>query len=281
MAHTGQPSSNLIIPFASSLGEGCQAAIKKLSLPNLSQFLKAADLVREDNGDEFDFTPPHERALGVTDQIIVTPCHWRVGIDHIGMDNPADLALHSDESQALFETIRPYFLEDGIELKYAAPLRWYAQSHALQGLELASLDRVIGRNVDVWQPQTDASKPIRRLQNEMQMLLYTHLINDVREAQGLPTVNSFWLSYEINLPVDEVTGLHNDLRECTLRGDWASWSNSWQAIDNKALQHIRQITLCGERNAHTYAIPATRNLGNIIRRLLKPAPSIQSVLSAL
>jgi hypothetical protein len=288
MANTGQPASHLIIPFASSLDEGCQAAIQTLALPNLTRFLKAADLIREDNGDEFDFIPPHERALGASGPVIVTPCHWSVGIDNIRMDDPADLQLTDAESKALFAAVQPYFAEDGITLSYDFPLRWQAprlaQSHALQGLALASLDRVIGHHVDVWQPQSEASKAIRRLQNEMQMLLYTHPINEAREAKGLPTVNSFWLSRAPTScadNVDSATAIRIDLRHASLRGDWQTWAATWQALDSKGFEGIHHITLCGERNAHTYALPATRSFGNKITRFFKPAPGIQSVLTAL
>jgi hypothetical protein len=213
----------------------------------------------------------------LSNEIVITPCHWHVGIDHIRMDDPKDLALTEVESKALFATVQPYFLEDGIELTYDALLRWFAKSPALQNLELASLDRVIGRNVDVWQPQSDSSKSIRRLQNEVQMLLYTHPVNEARETKGWPTVNSFWMSRTISTnPI-----WHPALRDSALRGDWQSWMAAWQRWDASIGRHARQITLCGERNAHTYAIPATRSIGSTIKRLFKPTPTVQSVLSAL
>ncbi len=278
--------SHFIIPFASSLDDACYAAIKTLALPNLARFFKQAELVNEDVGDEFDFIPPHERVLELTDQVIVTPCHWSVGIDNIRMDDPADLQLIDAESRALFAVVLPYFLEDDIALTYEAPLRWLAASPVLQGLALASLDRVMGRNVDVWQPQSEDSKAIRRLQNEMQMLLYTHPINEVREARGLPTVNSFWLSRQAKSDAR----FDFSLQASALRGDWLQWVHGWQAISDKLFKSMAlasqsgcglQLTLCGERNAHTYVIPAKRNFSSTMRRLFKPAPSIQSVLLAL
>jgi hypothetical protein len=287
---------HLIIPFASSLDEGCQAAIKKLNLPNLSRFLKHAELTNALEGDEFDFIPPHERVyseavraepalafanthfdkLSANGEVVLTPCHWLVGIDRISMANPTDLQLTDDESQALFSLVRPYFLEDGIELMYSSPLRWYAIGKSLNGIAFASLDRVIGRNVDAWQPPAAQSKAIRRLQNEMQMLLYTHPINEERTARGLQAVNSFWLSPEV-APTD-----NSDLTLTApaLASDWHAWAAAWTLLD----QHISSctsLTLCGERHAHTYSIPAPRSMANKIQRLFKTAPTLQSVLTAL
>src|SRR5437763_1159979 len=61
-------------------------------------------------------------------------------------------------------------------------------------------DRVIGRVVDPWLPRSDRAKTVRRLQQEMQMLLYTHDVNEERTRRGLPAVNSFWVSGTGALP---------------------------------------------------------------------------------
>lgn len=279
--------THVVIPFASSLDETCQAAIKTLALPNLSRLLKQAELTNTDSGDEFDFIPPHERVLGSNEQIakfaqvVVTPCHWSVGIDHIRMDDPSELQLNETESRALLAAVTPYFEGDGLTLTYDTPLRWLAQgealsSMALQGIFFASLDRVIGRNVDVWQPQSDASKSIRRLQNEMQMLLYTHPINDAREARDLPAVNSFWLSHEANVDAR----FYFSLRASALRSDWHAWAEAWHALDKK-LVRATQITLCGERHAVTYVINHSPTIRQRISRLISSQPSAYKALQNL
>jgi len=287
MPNQQSPITHVVIPFASSLDEACQAVIKTLTLPNLSRLLKQAELTHTDSGDEFDFIPPHERVLGSNEQIIqigqvvVTPCHWSVGIDHIRMDDPSELQLSDTESRALLAAVTPYFEGDGLTLKYDTPLRWLAQGEALSsivlhGIFFASLDRVIGRNVDVWQPQSVSSKSIRRLQNEMQMLLYTHPINDVREIQGLPTVNSFWLSHEANVDAR----FDFSLRETALRSDWHAWAEAWQVLDKKLMQ-ATQLTLCGERHAVTYAINHSPTIRQRITSLMSAIPSIHKVLQNL
>lgn len=270
-----------VIPFASSLDASCQAAIQTLALPNLSRVLKQAELEHTDSGDEFDFIPPHERVLQALKQVVVTPCHWSVGIDNIRMDNPDDLQLADSESRALFAAVAPYFESDGITLTYDTPLRWLAQGEALssmafQGISFASLDRVISRNVDVWQPQSEASKAIRRLQNEIQMLLYTHPVNDAREARGLPTVNSFWLSHAVNSDAR----FDFSLRDSALRGDWHAWAKAWEVLDKKLAQ-ATQITLCGERHAATYAIHRSPTIRQKIKRIIGSKTSIHKALQDL
>lgn len=274
---------HLIIPFASSLDEGCLAAIQQLNLPNFSRFLKLAELTKTLEGDAFDFIPSHERVWREANQnkasqssTVLTLCHWLVGIDRISMAHPADLQLTEVESQTLFTLLQPYFLEDGIELIYSAPQRWYATGDSLDGIAFASLDRVIGRPIDAWQPASAQSKAIRRLQNEMQMLLYTHPINTARAARGLQTVNSFWLSHEVK----PTSNSNHTLTQAALTNDWTSWAAAWIALDTP-LAGIKSLTLCGERHAHTYAIPTAHSLLRQAQRLFKPAPSIPSVLASL
>ena len=112
-------------------------------------------------------------------------------------------------------------------------MRWYVSHPSLAGLPCASVDRVIGRNVDLWL-RTDAAggtdprlRLLRRLQNEVQMLLFTHPINEQREDRGVLPVNSFWLSgCGPAQPVDarrSACRWRTGLRAAALTGDWAAW----------------------------------------------------------
>jgi hypothetical protein len=139
-------------------------------------------------------------------------------------------------------------------------------------LATASLERVRGQSVDRWMPRQDAAKLVRRLQNEMQMLLYTHPINDARVARGAPMVNSFWLSGTGDLPphpapVLQATVLHA-LTAPALRDDAQAWVQAWQALDAGPLAELVTslkngllpeatpiaLTLCGSNRALTWSL---------------------------
>ena len=99
------------------------------------------------------------------------------------------------------------------------------------------------------------------------MVLYTHAVNDRREAAGLPTVNSFWLSGCGRMPATP-TGpalaatptLDNRLRSPALAEDWAAWCDAWRALDAGPIADLQRaggkgcLTLCGERRAQTWAV---------------------------
>ncbi len=200
---------------------------------------------------------------------LLTPAHWQVGRDSVTLLDPGSLLLDEVESRALFERIRTLFESEGFRMAWGAPLRWYVAHDSLQGLPCASIDRVIGRHVDRWL-QTDSTRfpqarLIRRLQNEVQMLLYTDPLTDQREARGLLAVNSFWLSGCGRLQVSNVMAsdlrVDERLREPLLGEDWEAWRNAWQALDAGPIADARAslargqpvtLTLCGERLARSF-----------------------------
>jgi hypothetical protein len=285
---------HLLVPFASSIAEGCAQALRSLALPNLEKLLARLQPGVPDAGTELTLSMPSERALarhlglpahdgripwaawqvresggdaGAHAWARITPCHWRVGTGHVAMDHPQHLHLDSRQSQALLAAMQPYFEADGITLAYDAPTLWLARGEVFRDLPTASLDRVVGRTIDEWMPRTPQAGPLRRLQQEMQMLLYTHEVNDERARDGLLPVNSFWISGTGALPsalsAAPVADLQvvPSLRDAALRGDWAAWAAAWRSVDETECPRLLQalaagrpvaLTLCGERSAQTW-----------------------------
>ena len=286
---------HFVIPFASTSGPQCQLALEKLELPHLCILLRALSANPALIGADSDLSPLHERVLSCdlyADGLIpwaalraaalpyfragaayglVSPCHLEVHADHISMKDPARLDLMEDESQALLMAMQPYFLEDGLTLHWLQADTWLVEGEALRGLATASLERVRGQSVDRWMPRQDAAKLLRRLQNEMQMLLYTHPTNDARVARGAPMVNSFWLSGTGDLAADprpmlRATVLYA-LTAPALRDDAQAWVQAWQALDAGPLAELVMalkngpvegadpisLTLCGSHRAQTWS----------------------------
>ena len=197
----------------------------------------------------------------------VTPCHWAMGREHATLTDPAALKIEPLEADALIAAMWPYFETDGITLHAVQPGRWLAEGEIFRSLPTASLDRVLGRNVDPWLPMTASGKIIKRLQNEMQMLLYTHAVNDARSAERKLPVNSFWLSGTGALRPDfspeNKVDLHvtRSLLEPAFAGDWAAYAAAWQALDTGLIAEVLaqqqagrpiQLSLCGERGFETW-----------------------------
>jgi hypothetical protein len=287
--------AHLLIPFASSHAAGCVEARATLALPRLEKLLSRLERTTADAGEENSLSMPHERVLArecglaAPDGLIpwaawqvhraggdpaqaawalITPCHWRVGSDHVAMDDPQHLQLEESEARALFAAMQPYFEEDAIVLTYDTPDRWLARGDMFRELATASLDRVVGRAVDSWLPRVPRAGALRRLQQEMQMLLYTNDVNEERLARGLLPVNSFWISGTGALPTGHPAApppgltVTDALRQPALQGDWATWAAAWRQVDESDCARLLDaldagqpvsLTLGGERSAHTWS----------------------------
>jgi hypothetical protein len=307
---------HLLIPFASALSEASSHVLRDLHLPNLARLLARLTPAALDGGDEYTLSPPHERALAsawgwsggdgalpfaahaaALDGVdvgelawgLVTPAHWHVGRDHVTLADPDALQLTEAESRAAFEAVRELFESEGFTLRWGAPSRWYAAHESLVELPCAALDRVIGRNVDLWirpgaqaQPQ---ARLLRRLQSEVQLLLYPHAINEEREARGALTLNSFWLSGCGRAQAVEAddTVVDTTLRVPLLAQDWAGWADAWRALDGGALASLlaaaqsgqtTRLTLCGERGAQRFDNHARSLWQQLGGRFKSPEPHV-------
>lgn len=311
-------SPHLVIPFAACGAESWLPAIGELpaaGMKRLGQLLSRMALIRTDSGVAESLSPPHERALAralgiageeTPDGLIpwaagdaaktlqsgsdkawawITPCHWAMGHLHATLSDPAALALRKDESRELMAVMQPYFETDGITLHYLAPERWLAEGELFRHLPTASLDRVLARNVDAWLPGSQHAGPLRRLQNEMQMLLYTHAFNDVRETRRQMPVNSFWISGSgealtpaLSLREREEVSVPRTLANAVFKEDWTAYQQAWEALDagefaallarQQSGETVR-LTLCGERNALTFETRAA-SLRTRISRIFSP-----------
>lgn len=288
----------VLVPWAVSLSEPCQHALPQLDeparLPNLRRLLATLTQQTWLRGDEYQRATPHERFLaqrwgwpdsGGDAQMpwaarqarldglavhegegwgLLSPGHWLMGRDHLTLLPPDELQLEAAESRVFFDAVQPLFDDEGWRLLWGAPTRWYAVHDSLAEVPTASLDRVVGRNPDLWMANHPQARLIRRRQAEAQMVFYQHPLNDERERQRLLTVNSFWLSgtgralaasaQAAESPVQILGGP----RQALLRDDFAAWLQAWSALDASELREACEaldqgrpveLVLCGERHA--------------------------------
>ena len=282
---------HLLIPHASALGPEHERALRELELPHLGALLARLQRDPEPLGsDEYDPIAPHERALaqargwreerdgpaplaawrlreaGHDDRGLawarLSPLHLVVGSDQVTALDPASLALSDAESRAFFEALAPLFpADEGWQQLWLSPTEWMVAHEQLQGLPCASLERVIHRAVDPWMPEP---RLLRRLQNEVQMLLHGHALNGAREARRLPLLNSVWISgcgRAVGGALPQDLTLLEGLRAPMLASDLAAWALAWRELDagplRDALARVKRgeplrLTLCGERLARSW-----------------------------
>ena len=291
-----------LIPFSLWTLHGPEASVlAKAELPNLRTWLAQAKRVdvQTDAVQEpllATLSPPHERAwalaAGWTAQdgclpwaaraaaerglvtsdttdgwAFINLCNWHVSNGQVTLGDPAYLHIDEATDAKLFQAMQSFFAEDGIALHPYKPGQWLAQSPLLTDLPTASLDRVIGRNIDPWlvgshtsaELLSPAAKLLRRLQNEMQMLLYTHPVN---EGRGL-TINSFWVhgTGALSPTTRAEPKVVHSVRESALQQDLIGWLEAWQHVDAHVIAPMlarvaagepQRLVLCGEHEFHVY-----------------------------
>ena len=303
-----------VIPHAAPSGDQCRAALPQLQLPNLAALLELLTPTPPLIGTADSLSPLHERvhakavglqgadglipwaaldahhlgltkSHGTTGWAWVTPCHWDVQADHVSMEDPHHLNLDAHESEALRAAMQQYFAEDGITLHTLSNSTWLAHGEVFAELPTASVARACGNQVDSWIPRLPQAQKLRRLQNEMQMLLYTHPVNDARGARGATTVNSFWVSGTGRLdvappPVEKVEVLHA-LDDAARRDDAHAWLEAWHTLDRTVIATLlnrakanqaMELTLCGERMAPTFILQSSPWWNRLQRKFTAPPP---------
>jgi len=298
------PTRHWVIAYAAPESEALRAAMNNaldtLYLPNLQKLLRrmacVSKLSTTPEGVSA-FLMPHESApqlMGARPllgkEAIMTPCHWQVGMNEVILLNPKELALNEDESRQLLSAIQPYFEEDGLQVVYESPLVWRVTGDLLDGLPLASIDRVVGQNIKPWMPEHQRAKTLQRLQSEMQMLLYQHPVNDERSLKGRWTVNSFWLHRRLEqlYPDSADFGVALDLRETVGPFNAKLWQQAWQHLDATLCTSLYQaldqnheisLSLCSETTWRHYR-PQAASWLNKLQRLIQPV-SVSQELRAL
>ncbi len=316
-----------LIPFSLWTTHGPEASVlAKAELPHLRTWLAQAKRVdvQVDAVQEpllATLSPPHERAWALaagwpaqdgrlpwaaraaaerglaannaTDGwAFINLCNWHVSNGQVTLGDPAYLQIDEATDAALFQTMHSFFAEDGIALHPYKPGQWLAQSPLLIDLPTASLDRVIGRNIDPWlvgshvaaDALSPAAKLLRRLQNEMQMLLYTHPVNERRRL----SINSFWVhgTGALSPTTRAEPKVIYTLRESALQQDLIGWLEAWQHVDAHVIAPMlarvaagepQRLVLCGEHEFHVYD-SAAPSLWQRLRTRLAPT-SLDSVLA--
>ena len=282
-----QEADHLIVPWAACDSPQWWPALQSLPpqhTAHLRALLPGLRLGEPELAPASSLSPPHERALAralgwpqLPDGQLpwaalgqepagqafgwVNLCHWAMGREQATLSDPQWLQVRPQECEALLQDMRPFFQSEGIELQAIAADRWLACGPPLD-LPCAALDRVVGRDVDPWLPAGVHGRLLRRLQNEMQMLLYTHPVNEARSARGEPAINSLWFSSTGRLPphTGDAAAVHmpHTLTRAALADDWDAYAQGWAQLDRQALQPLLErqrsgrpvtLTLCGERGA--------------------------------
>ena len=234
------------------------------------------------------------------------PVHITAGMNDVRLSHPNELDLSAQHSQDLLAALKPLCTEDGVELRYVSSDRWLMVGERLRGIVSPSLQKAANNSVDGWLPfsttHTEAAKWMRRLQNEAQMLFYTHPVHDQRKALGLPPVSGVWLqgAGALAQPLttqNQVEQVHDLSLHVHKPFDWQA---AWAALDASCIKALLSLgnsqAICVSFASHngikTYASPALAAtqpqpktgswlLGMARKLTMRPAQQANTIPSAL
>ena len=145
--------------------------------------------------------------LGQSDQEVnpaeviacLQPVHLHATRDHLILMGQNQIDLTTEESAQLLNAALPFIEEDfqGSVLFHDQHY-WFVPAGPFSSLASYSVDQAHGRNIDWWMPRDTEvdgiAKRWRKLQNEIQMLWHIGPVNEEREQNGMPSINSIWIS---------------------------------------------------------------------------------------
>jgi hypothetical protein len=191
----------------------------------------------------------------------INPVRIHVAHNHLVLMDQRRLNISKEESRALFEAAKAICDEDGYTLMYGDEKTWFLRADKWCDIQTATLDAASGHNMDIWIAKGEHAKAWRKLQNEIQMLWHISPINQQREEQGEPAINSVWLhcaSEQLNEQIlKKMSGesaLHNlienpshahylmldDLSEAAINNDWNAWFSQMQKLEEQYFTPIAQ-----------------------------------------
>lgn len=103
------------------------------------------------------------------------------------------LSISETESQALMDSFNNHFAQDKVQLVYGDVSHWFMKITQPVDIHTTDLNDVSFQHVNDYYPAGNASSYWHQLMNEVQMLFYTHPVNEARRLKGMPEINSVWV----------------------------------------------------------------------------------------
>ncbi len=134
--------------------------------------------------------------------VCADPVHLLLNKAQARLMDASALQISCDDAEQLMVTLNKLLAEDGFELHRTSSERWYMSGKDPSSLYTLPVKSIVGRNVGNFLPEGEQSASWNRLMTEVQMLLYTHPINQARTARGLLSVNALWFWGAERLPIN-------------------------------------------------------------------------------
>ena len=123
--------------------------------------------------------------------LFAAPVHMQLGRESYFLTNPAPLLVPGADAASIVESLNQHFSGFGYHF-YLQNDIWFLGLDADPKVTTTPIEKVVNKDVAPYLPQGEGALAWAKFQNEIQMLLFAHPVNEAREARGELPINSLW-----------------------------------------------------------------------------------------
>ncbi len=115
----------------------------------------------------------------------------QLGRESYFLTSPAPLLAPRADAESIVLSLNQHFAGFGTHF-YLQNDVWFLGLDADPKITTTPIEKIINKDIAPYLPSGEGSLAWAKFQNEIQMLLFSHPVNEARESQGLPVINSLW-----------------------------------------------------------------------------------------
>jgi hypothetical protein len=193
--------------------------------------------------------------LGAGCWLRADPVHLRLQRDRMLL--LSNSGISAAEAEQISASLNEHFAGQGMEFFAPHPQRWYVRLDTPPRIRTRTLSQVIGGDVRRVLPTGEDAPRWHQVFNEIQMLLFAHPLNEVREARGALTINSVWLwgNGHVALPLQKAYGKVSsddvlvEMFAAAAGVSFSAWDGQWRETENNAKGGEQLLVWTGLRSA--------------------------------
>lgn len=123
--------------------------------------------------------------------LFVAPVHLVLQRDSFSLAAPVPLPLEDEEVYVLTAMLNKHFSSDGMQFFWHKGT-WFLRLENNPNIQTIAPQVSINKNINAYLPTGAGALQWAKFQNEVQMLLFEHPVNQARDTKRLPVINSVW-----------------------------------------------------------------------------------------
>lgn len=123
--------------------------------------------------------------------LYAAPVHLVLQRDSFSLSAPVPLSLTLDEIEDLTSALNQHFESSGKQFFWYENM-WFLRLENNPNIQTTSPKIALNQDISAYVPTGAGAMQWASFSNEVQMLLFEHPVNQAREVQKLPVINSIW-----------------------------------------------------------------------------------------